>query len=272
MKSPARARLRAFPVDYFRPVSGSDESEWWRVALVQYDAEAVIESAFDLIRSFEDDVRGSAGEEFVRRTAEEERRSVEEIRQELDQRTADAMIRARRELRQLVDDAFEQLASEAFVMTGGFLAALVMDRMPDVFAPPLRRDAREDALSRARDVVHEWLNIGRPRTQPLPLDTARELLRLVEVGQTVFAGVRRPVESETFALAEEALRSRLSNTRERAAAQSVIKAVRRREIKGTDVQPKKLALRFAANVLGIGGSTRTLQRAYEEASKVVAAG
>lgn len=179
---------------------------------------------------------------------------------------------ARRELRQLAPQAFEPLMHEALQLTGEFLAAAAMDRMPDFFDPSIRQDVREYALSHAKRMVSPWLKLGRPSAQsPLP-DEAAEFVRLVEIGRELFANVRRPLEAETLSVVERNVRTRLSNRRERAAADSVVKALRRRQITGTDVQPKKLALIFVGNLNGIRPSTRTLQRMYDEAVKVLATG
>jgi hypothetical protein len=264
--------LRHFDIDVPLLREDGETLDWWRVARVQFDVEAVVEHALDNIRALTEAARSPEAEEFVAIKATEEERLPEEVREQLRRHADYCLQRARRELRQLAPKAFEPLMREALQLTGEILAAAAMDRMPDFFGATTRQEAREYAISHARKMVSPWLKLGRPSAQPPLPDEAAEFVRLVEVGRQLFADVRRPLEPEMLSAVERSVRTRLSNRRERTAADRVVKSLRHREIKGTDVQPKKLALIFAANLNGIHPSTRPLQRMYDEAVKVLATG
>jgi len=245
--------------------------DWWRVARVQYDIEAVVEAALDNIRALVEGVKSSEAEECVAREATHEGLSAGELRERLHLHADHCLKHGRRELRQLAGDAFEPLMREAVNLTGEFLAAAAMDRMPDFFHAKIRQEARERAIAHAEKMLSPWLKRGRPNAQPPLPDQAAEFVRLVQVGRELFADVRRPLEPEMLSAVEREVRARLSNRRERAAAERILKALRHRQITGGEIQSKKLALRFAGNFIGIDVSTRTLQRMNDASVKVLAA-
>lgn len=247
--------------------------DWWRVVRVQYDVEAVVESALENIRPLVEAAKSSEeSEEFVARKAADEEVPADQIRLQLHRHADHCLQRGRRELRQLAREAFEPLLREAVELIGEFLAVAAMDRMPDFFGATIRQDARNDAIAHANNMLSPWLKQGRPSAQPPLPEEAAEFVQLVEVGCELFADVRRPLEPETLSAVERRLRARLSDRRERVAAERVVKALRHRQITGKDIQPKKLALRFAGNVIGSTASTRTLDRMHKEALNVRDAG
>ncbi|MBV8545228.1 MAG: hypothetical protein JO093_15695 [Acidobacteria bacterium] len=268
-KAGDRGRLRQFDIDVFLIAEDGATPEWWRVARVQYDVEAVVESALDNIRALVEAAKGPLADKFVAQKASEENMSADELKRVLRRHADHAFQRARRELRQLTREAFEPLMREAIEMTGEFLAAAAMDRMPDSFGPQTRREAREFPIEHASKMLGKWLTVGRPRSQPPLPEEAAEFVRLSDIGRALFGAVRRPLEGDVLTAVAGELRARLSDRRERAAAEDVLKALRHQRITGVEIQPKKLGLRFAANVMGLSGSIRTLQRLYDDAVKTI---
>ncbi|MFL6244769.1 MAG: hypothetical protein ACJ74H_02000 [Thermoanaerobaculia bacterium] len=144
---------------------------WWRVARVQYDVEAVAESALDNIRALVDAVGSAEAEEFVARKALDADLPVGEVRAQLNRHADHCLERGRHELRDLAREAFEPLLREAIELIGEFMAAAAMDRIPDCFDSTTRREAREYAVAHAK--VSPWLKVGRPNAQPpLPEEAA----------------------------------------------------------------------------------------------------
>jgi hypothetical protein len=237
-----------------------------QVAVIQYDLEAIVEAALDLFRLDVQAVYGPHGNAFIKSTSEREGRNPDAVRDEMYQLTKHMMTRAKRHLRQIAKKEFEPLIRAAITATVGLLPALVVDRMPDFFPPPVRQDRRKDPIDLLRRAIRQRLNVGAPKMPPPLLGTAQELLRVVAVGEELFEGVKRN-DDETLPLAEVRIRRALSDERELRAALDVLKAVSRRTIVGKDVQKKNLAFQFAANLLGLNVSTRTLRRKYDAAKR-----
>lgn len=228
----------------------------------------MIEWALDIFRALEDGTKSPLADGYVSQQADAEGRHSDEIRAALARHTSHSVDRARRELRELIDEALEPLLYEAFEMVRESLAALAIDRAPDFFSAELRAEARERPRRRAGSLLQEWLSVGRPRNQPLLPEEAREFVRLAGVGRGVFAGVRAPIDRDVLSTVSQSINGTLSESRERDAARGILTAIQRRAITGKDVQPKKLALKFAAKLVGVSGGIRTLQRLYDEAVKI----
>jgi len=247
--------------------------EWWRVAVVWYDLEGVSEFALDAIWPLIAAAKSEAGDEFAAFRAEREGGTAEDTRADLHRHADHALRIAREELRKLAREVFEELINEAFSRTGELLAAVAMDRMPEFFDAELRRESRQYPVNRTSEMLDGLVSVGRPKSKmPLLPEEAALFVQHVEIGRDLFAGVRR--NSESLAAAQQAIHARLSDRRQLAAAERVVKAVHDGEIKGKDIQPKKLALRFAANFAGIppATSTRTLLRWYDMAVEVANGG
>jgi hypothetical protein len=272
-RQPKTAPLLHFPVDRFVLKDQHEEPDEYRIAYVHTDLDAVVEWAFEIFRSMEDGAMHSLADDYVARAAREEGRPEAEIRTELSRDTGHAMERVRRELRTLAREAFEPLTHEAFEMIGEFLVALAVDRVPDAFFLSARQDARDRLRLRTERVLHDWLTVGRPKNQSPSPEKAHEFVRLVGVGRQVFARMRRPVDRDVLSSVEHSITNVLSDLpREREAAKGVLLKVQRRAITGKDLQPKKLALLFAAKLVGVSGGIRSLQRAYDRAVQIAGIG
>ncbi len=237
--------------------------------MLSYDPEAVVEAAFDLFRLDALDVLAPSGEAYIAKVAQEEGLHPDEVREHLHRDAANMMIQAKRHLRRIAEDEFEGLALAAIQTSVAFLAALVTDRMSDVFQPVVRKDRRKEPIGYLQAVLRNKLSVGAPKATPLRPDTARELLRLEAAGQALFEGVYRNFDEEMLSLVEGRIRTMLTNEKERDAALAVVNRVRRHTLSGSEVQRKKLARRFAADVLELEGSSRTLARKFDAARKPV---
>jgi hypothetical protein len=208
-------------------------------------------------------VNEALSDEYLEESAKEENLPIADIRADLERATTAFLKEARALLELAVEKEYPRLVSDAVRETIHALTAIVIRQMPDMFGPEFRRSTLDDLdKSRTRRRIQR-LTTGRPRTKIAP-DMQRAFVRLVAVGERLFSAARKPLDAQLARVIGAAIAVEPLNDDEKDAASRTLSDACRAAIRQADHEPKKLALYFAARVVGLDGNVRTLQRRYRD--------